>query len=169
MGILTGMKIDYDKSKVFKETFYEGENILGQCYSIVLNVVESCKENGIEIEGLEIAYGYVGNPNVKMFRHCFFLLGKEKILDPTLVMEIKEDDEYHIFKILSFQEYYKLKNKFYNEYSKEVDAPTLEALLQNEEKEYCDYVIKNNICIDSYSYEEFLKIYDLENKVISIL
>lgn len=59
---------------------------------------------------------------------------KEKLPDFILVMEIKENDNYHTFKIFSFQEYYKLKNKFYEEYSKEVDTPTLEVLLQNEEK-----------------------------------
>ncbi len=167
MDILTDLKIDKRGSLITKEQFYGSEILLGQCYSIVLNIVDGAINNGLDLKGIEVAYGYVGDPSIKMCRHCFFVLNKSTIIDPILASEISENYSYHIFKILSFKEYHELKNKFYEKNDKLL-APTLEELLQDKETRYCDYAIENNVHIDEWSYEEYLKKYDTENKVVSI-
>lgn len=52
------------------------------------------------LQNLEVAYGYICNPNKAMYRHCFMVLGKNKIIDPTCAHDTNEDTKYHIFKLL---------------------------------------------------------------------
>ncbi len=163
MEIVTDLKIDKEKSKRFSIV----DIIPHACYGNIFNIVEAIKLNKLNLaKDLEVAYGYLGNPKVRMFRHCF-LVDKESVIDPTCVNDVGGIwDNYHIFKKYNFAEYDKVITEFRKKNGASA-SPLLWGMIA-EERLYCDYAIKNKIYIDQWSYDHFLKQYDQEKKVISV-
>lgn len=155
MDIITNLKVDSGISEFFSSKL--NGDIKGRCYENVYTTIEYLIEENKIGRNLEIAYGYVGAPNIRMTRHCFLVLDRNKIIDPTLP-KVNKDVEYHIFKLLNVKEYRDLLVKFYKTRGMN-EVPIMDGMIP-EEKDYCDYVIKNHIAIEKDSYFEFLKQYD---------
>lgn len=134
-----------------------------ECYQNVAEILSSVNISEINISSLEIIYGYYGIPDVQMTRHCF-LKYNGKIVDPTSYeLACKNRYTYHAFKHFTVNNYIECLLNYYNNKSEEY-APWLEYKL-NEEKEYLKFIIKENIPINKFAYDNFLEKYDTEKKV----
>jgi hypothetical protein len=130
----------------------------------IYKVIESfiIEQNISSDLNLEVAYGYLKTPTNTMTRHCFLVNNRTAIVDPKLGCQ-GDKLEYHIFKILNVKEYIDLLNKFYENNPRDRVA-TMAGLIP-EERDYCEYVINNNIIVDKASYVEFLSQYDIYRSV----
>lgn len=161
--------LNIDISKQIKHEFYIED---GACYQNIFYILSMLYEKhpGIYekfiMNDIQICYGYYGYPNEIMTRHCF-LYYHGQIIDPTSYDIVdKNKFVYHVFKKLNVNEYSVYFRKYYEDMPKEY-APWFE-YMWIEEKEYCGYVIKEKIPVNKFSYDNFLKKYDLEKKVIVI-
>ena len=160
MKIITDLSVDLERSKVLSPP----EDVTGMCYQVVMGYVDDWRNDNIWPIGVEIAYGYVGNPLYRMYRHCFFVMNRQSIIDPTIAYTITPDTEYHIFKLLTSEEYMTLRENFSTTVGLEY-TPTLRNLLEPEELSYCQYAADNNVVIFEPDYLEFMKKYDPGNRV----
>lgn len=164
MNIITDLKIDIELSKMLQS--YLPYNLAGACYENIYRLIFQVIEDEKFIQNVEIAYGYIGEKDMAMYRHCFMVVGCNRIVDPTCVNQVSDQTVYHIFKLLDVEDYKKLVAEFYQVREKN-EVPRMEGMIP-EEKYYCDYVIKNNIGIEKENYLEFLDRYDEEKKVIIV-
>lgn len=164
MGIITNLKINKELSKKYADIF-EGD-ISQQCYANVMRIIRCLVDNGIVTEDFEVAYGYYGNPSIRMYRHCFLIFKKTIIIDPTSYNIIYDDSEYHIFKKFNIKEYMYAINDFYKTRQPN-ESPWMEYMIP-EEQLYYDYVVYNSVCIDEFSYNNFLEKYDKDKKVFVV-
>lgn len=161
MDIITDLKIDIELSKISQG--YLPSKLEGACYVNIYNLIFHVIEDEKFMQNVEIAYGYIGEHDTPMYRHCFMVLGGNRIIDPTCVHFVNDKTVYHIFKLFDVAGYKKLIYEFYQVREKN-EVPRVGGMIP-EEKYYCDYVIKNNIVIEKENYIEFLERYDEGKKV----
>lgn len=164
MEIITNLKINKELSEKCADMLEE--DISQQCYANVMKIIRWSVNNGMYTEDLEVAYGYYGNPNISMYRHCFLIFKKSTIIDPTSYNIIYDDSEYHIFKKINISEYMDLINDFYKTRQPN-ESPWMEYMIP-EEQSYYDYAVYNRVCIDEFSYNNFLEKYDKDKKVFVV-
>lgn len=155
--------IDIDLSFNYAKRFNCSPN---ECYANVCTVITELLENGELPSEINIAYGYYGDPNVVMTRHCFMING-ECIIDPTSYESAcTYDYTYHIFKQYSPKEYMQYLLNYY-EIMPENYAPWFEYCIP-EEKDYFEFLISEGIPVHKFSYDNFLSKYDI-NKQIKVI
>lgn len=158
MRVLNGFNINRNLSLEYPKR-YEVEVIKGGCYFVVLEIISKIyanKEFDL-FEKLKVAFGYFGNTNVVMNRHCFILYNDEEIIDPTCP-HTEDEWEYHIIKTFDLIEYGKIYKNFFNA-DREDYTPAFKGL--PEEREYCNYLINNKIRINVTDFE-FVEPFDVD-------
>lgn len=161
MNMNTDLKFDFELSKLFQS--YLPSELEGACYLNIYTLIYYVINDEELLQNIKVAYGYIGEPDKAMYRHCFMVVGGNRVVDPTCVHMLSDKTKYHIFKLLDIDAYKKLIDEFYQVREKN-EVPRMEGMIP-EEKYYCDYLIKNNIGIEKDNYFEFLEKYDNDKKV----
>lgn len=137
-----------------------------ECYANVYTVVTELFENGELPSEINIAYGYYGDPEVVMTRHCFMING-ENVVDPTSYESACiHDYTYHIFKQYSMREYMQCLLNYYSIVPEEY-VPWFEYCIP-EEKDYFEFLINERIPVHKFSYDNFLRKYDINQTKLII-
>lgn len=150
MRIVKASKINRELSLEYPKK-YMVEVIKGRCYFVVNEVVSAIyeKREFDLFEKLDVAFGYLGNPDEIMSRHCFFIYKNEAIIDPTYPYT-EYQNEYHIIKTFNLIDYDNIYREFVNGIPDDY-TPSFKGI--PEEKEYCDYLINKKIRINVTDFE----------------
>lgn len=169
MSIITNLTMDEALSKYYLSKI--NHDVQGGCYGntieTFMNIGEDIINNRIQnVKSVSIAYGYVGQVNEEKYRHCFLVINNTSIIDPTLYGKTNVYTEYHIFKLFYHSEFIPLWGTFQDKYGEKY-VPKFQYMIE-EEKEYCNYAIKNKTIIEESNYKEFLEKYDINHEIITL-
>ncbi|HBJ1650398.1 TPA: hypothetical protein LA460_000302 [Clostridium botulinum] len=169
MSIITNLTMDEVLSKYYLSKI--NHDVQGCCYEVAMETFMNIANDTINdmiqnLKSISIAYGYVGQVNEEKYRHCFLVINNTSIIDPTLFGKTNSYTEYHIFKLFHHSEFISLWKKFQDKYGEKY-IPRFQYMIE-EEKEYCNFAIKNKIIIEENNYKEFLEEYDINHEIITL-
>jgi hypothetical protein len=143
------------------------------CYNNVFELTHRYFDRFVD-ERFKIAYGYWGNPELNLIRHCYIIDNKDRIIDPSILMlsfnsNLLSNAGYFTFAKLTYEEYIKLSRETMRKMKTDEFEPDLKLALKEQEYKFYKFALKNDLPIYQESYELYLKDFEKGNEQLNVV
>lgn len=132
-------KLNLDKTKSKEVYDYFKDNIkIKECYNNTFNLFTLCPKTFREGKW-KVAYGYVEVMPLLYCRHCFVVDENDKVIDPTIYVQNKPNDDRDYFVMYVFDD----TDEYLNAIESDNLMPALEKYLREQDKQAQQWANEN--------------------------
>lgn len=132
-------KLNLDKTKSKEVYDYFKDNIkIKECYNNTFNLFTLCPKTFREGKW-KVAYGYVEVMPLLCCRHCFVVDENDKVIDPTIYVQDKPNDDRKYFVMYVFDD----TDEYLNAIESDNLMPALDKYLREQDKQAQQWANEN--------------------------